>query len=228
MQGAFLKCIDGLWSTKTGAEVPDVPLVVVGQEIVDTRWEDHGPAEYRRGSDGALLPSIEEANDAIPKQFWRPGPNGVGLVGPWSKQFYVWLFNPANGAMYTFANSTVGAERAFTELRNATVWTGRYRQQDLAAVVRLSDAPMPTRHGAKRRPAFEIVEFIVRWAGDSNKMVIPPTGPTPQLSGPVQPPKTAPVEEADDEIEDEIFDEDEDEVIVTKPITRRVTRVAKK
>jgi hypothetical protein len=93
----------------------------------------------------------------------------------------LYFVNLATGELYTYAAATIGAHIAFDALKEATVCMRALRGARVMPVVNLSERPMKTNFGMRRRPHFEIIGFDTP-AGGAN--AVPPMPPTPQLTGP--------------------------------------------
>jgi hypothetical protein len=114
-------------------------------------------------------------NEAVPKAEWRQGLNG--LQGPWQTQQMVILVDPRDMSFYTYATSAIGGFIAIRELADK-VKAMRHWRGAVSPVVTLGDMPMKTRFGERRRPHFNVVDWI-RMTGSSESQ---PALPAPRQS----------------------------------------------
>jgi len=135
------------------------------------------------------LTNVDELNSVIPKSEW-----GLGLDGqprpPWSHTYKVCLLNSDTGEQIFFTNNTWGAKIAFSRLKDQVQWMWRMRGRNVLPRVKLTWAPMPTRFGMKKRPHFEVVEWVS--TGEPTPTPVA-AAPQPQLSsGNAQQPEPPP------------------------------------
>jgi hypothetical protein len=183
-KGTLLKWTDaGGWIDRDGL-TPPPGLLVLGVDTALQMWKENHPKHIR----DKPLPDPEELNAAIPKSEWEKGMDGQ-LRKPWSHIIVVYVVNPHTGEIYTYTSPTVGAHIAFDALREAVVTMRALRGQRVMPVINLSEKPMKTNFGMRKRPHFEIIGWKAPGGDDG---ALPPQKPTPQLTGPTEPPKTAP------------------------------------
>src|SRR5262249_8327247 len=117
IQGPIVRCVDGVWGAKDEAELlPDKRYLALSTTMALQRWEDGLPAETIFKRAGELLPDVDELNKKIPQKKWEKGIDGKPRP-PWQKQYVVYLLDPATAAVFTFINSTRGAEIAVERLK---------------------------------------------------------------------------------------------------------------
>jgi hypothetical protein len=159
IQGAILKCVDGFWSSKDGTIIPPkAQMIALATLECLQHWQDQQPIETITKKPGKPLPDVDELNAAIPKKTWEKDLNGEPKA-PWSKAWGVYLLDPKDASIYTYINSTVGAEIAVSRLKNRVHWMRALRGDKVVPVVELSSKPMKTKHGTKQRPEFTVVEW---------------------------------------------------------------------
>jgi hypothetical protein len=149
---------DGEWETGDGVAIAaDRELIVV--EIVKAvqKWIDQLPVETCVLAADEKFPDIDELNAEAPREEWC---EKFGReVGPWQKCYVVYLLDPETVQIFTFPTSTDGGSRAIRELREATRLARRIRGANIYPRVRLADAHMNTRYGARQRPHFNIIHY---------------------------------------------------------------------
>jgi hypothetical protein len=154
IQGELVKCIDGHWSSRSGADLPK-KLLAIGVINILQRWEKQNPVDTIVAEPGKPLPNLNDLNAAVPEEAWEVGPDG-NKKPPWQFQHVVYLVDMETAAKYTFASGTMGARIAVDNLRDQ-VATMRTLRGHVTPIVSLGDAPMSTKFGIKVRPAFDIV-----------------------------------------------------------------------
>ena len=127
---------------------------------------------------GQPFPDVEAMNAAIPKDQWRQGP--AGPQGPFQTQQLVVMLNPRNMEHFTFATSAIGGFIAVRDLVDKVKAMRRYRGP-VSPIITLGDAPMRTRFGERRRPHFNIVDWVhMDVGGESPQTALP--APLPDSS----------------------------------------------
>jgi hypothetical protein len=121
-------------------------------------WKEQLPIETIVKQHGVPLPNIEALNAKIPEKQWEKGLDGKPRP-PYSKQYVAYLLSPKDASIYTFINSTKGAEIAVDKLKERVRWMRTLRGAKVVPVVKLSTKPMKTKHGQKMRPEFAIIEW---------------------------------------------------------------------
>ena len=159
IQGTIIRCVDVVWSAKDETELPpDKGYVALKTALALQRWEDGLPAETIIKRPGEPLPDVEELNKKIPQKKWGKGIDGKPRP-PWQKQYVVYLLDPATAAVFTFINSTKGAEIAVERLKDRVKLMRALRGDRVVPVVKLDAMPMPTDFGPKQRPEFTILDW---------------------------------------------------------------------
>jgi hypothetical protein len=133
-------------------------LVAANVRRAITDWSINNEPKTRFLAPGEPFPDVKALNEAVPKSLWREGPGG--LQGPFQAQRLVYLVDPVGLDKYTYATSTIGGGIAVNELVDRILWLRRLRGNAVYPLVRLTSKPMRTKHGPRRRPHFEIVEWI--------------------------------------------------------------------
>ena len=169
IQGTILRCVDGVWSAKDGTELPpDKCYVALSTALALQRWENGLPAETIIKRPGEPLPDVDELNKKIPQKKWEKGIDGKPRP-PWQKQYVVYLLDSATAAVFTFINSTKGAEIAVEHLKHRVKLMRALRGDRVVPVVKLDSKPMSTQFGVKQRPEFTITDW--RELGGSSSAV---------------------------------------------------------
>jgi hypothetical protein len=130
----------------------------LGTALALQRWENGLPAETIIKRPGEPLPDVDERNKKIPQKKWEKDDDGKPRP-PWQKQYVVYLLDPATAAVFTFINSTKGAEIAVERLKHRVNLMRALRGARVVPVVKLDSKPMSTRHGVKQRPEFTILDW---------------------------------------------------------------------
>ncbi|SRR5712692_6067372 len=154
IQGDFLKCVDGYWSSKTCAELPQQLLALETRTFLQ-RWLDDKKVKTIIGRS---LPDPDRLNAEIPRGEWRNGLDG-NPEPPWKKQYLVYLLDENTAAAFTFSNHTAGAKIAVNNLKDRVHRMRMLRGDNVVARVELSRAPMRTEFGQKLRPDFKVVAW---------------------------------------------------------------------
>jgi hypothetical protein len=193
IQGTIIRCVDGVWSAKDGTELPpDKGFVALDTALALQRWENGLPVETIIKRRGERLPDVEELNKKIPQKKWEKGIDGK-LRSPWQKQYVVYLFDPATGAVLTYVNSTTGAEIAVEQLKDRVKLMRFMRGDRVVPIVKLDSKPMSTQFGVKQRPEFTILDWRELGGGPSGLSAGPTGGPSgapgalEQIGAPVKP-----------------------------------------
>jgi hypothetical protein len=169
VHGALMKCVDGRWSSD-GRDYTGATMIALHTVRAVQHWRDGRPIETI-SEDHCELPDIKELNAAVPQDEWETGLDGKPRP-PWRLQYATYLLDPSTASLYTHANSTFGAKRAWEHLHNAICCKRVLcRGQIVYPVVRLDSAPM----FKKIRPAYEIAtEWVNLDGGAPSTPVLPP------------------------------------------------------
>jgi hypothetical protein len=173
---------------------PDMKMIVVEIKRAVVKWaagaDKKPPEQTIVVPPGQPFPDVEAMNDATPKDQWRQGPSG--LQGPWQKQLFVVMIEPQSMDTFTFVTSTIGGGIAVGALVDKVNTMRRYRGP-VSPIVTLGDAPFPTRHGERRRPHFNIVDWVRMGGDEPQQAALPPPPPSPNSSASAAVIEAAPV-----------------------------------
>lgn len=216
IKGEIIKCIDGNWSVKGGAAFPlGTQMIALSTAMALQLWKDGVRLDEIVKQPGKPFPDVQELNEAIPESEWGLGIDGKPRA-PWSLQYVVYLLDPVTGGVFTFLNSTWGAMKAVTLLREKVRMMRLLRGDKAVPVVSLDNKTFPGKFGPKIRPEFTVLEYRLLGAPAAPKAV-PGTG-APMIE--LQPVEEPPLKEIlNDEIPDNFdrADDDDDEVEITPP-----------
>ncbi len=185
-------------------ELPDGEVIDHGTKLIVTdiiravaKWGTgkNEPPQTTVIPFGQPFPDIEAMNESIPKDQWRQGP--AGLQGPFQAQRLVVLIEPRSMDEFTFVTSSIGGSIAVGELVHKTQTMRKYRGS-VSPLVVLGDRLMKTRFGERRRPHFEIVDWIRMGGDEPQQVALPAPSPAPSSDS-----SEAPVIEASPVIEAE-------------------------
>jgi hypothetical protein len=154
IRGTLLKCVDGAWSTRDDTPLPKA-LMAVGTDNFLQKWQEQKPVETIIDKP---LPNVDALNGAIPESEWEEGIDGKPRP-PWQHQYAVYLVNPADGSVYTFCNSTVGAAMAYRNLKERVGMMRKMQGVSVYPVVQLGKATFQGKFGPKITPEFNIVDW---------------------------------------------------------------------
>jgi hypothetical protein len=184
LRGTALKWNDTAhWADRDGLTPPS-PLLVIAINNILQKWKD-GKAEIINEKP---LPDPAQLNSTIPIAEWERGIDNTPRP-PWSHVVVVYFVNLTTGEFFTYASATIGAHIAYDALKEAVITMRTLRGTRVMPIVNLSERPMKTKFGMKRRPHFEIIGW--KTPGDDGKAV--PVKPMPpQISGPVIAPAETP------------------------------------
>jgi hypothetical protein len=157
-QGAGAKCVDGRWRLD-GVEVNGPKkLFAISTATAAQCWRDGSTVDTIIKKPGEEFPDIDELNKQIPEEEWEEGLDGKPQP-PWVISYAVYLLDPADASIYTFANSTTGARIAVARLADKIAMMGMLRGAHVVPVVELSSKEMKTKFGTKMRPDFPVIEW---------------------------------------------------------------------
>jgi hypothetical protein len=158
LQGEQLKCVDDRWFLRSnprenlnGSQYWAVLTVTFLQH-----WEGGKPVETVLPENG-MLPDVDELNAQIPRERWEPGLNGEPRA-PWQVQYAAYLLDPLGG-IFTYINSTYGAQMAVEQLEEKTQRVRALRGAAVVPLVELAIKVMPTKFGDKPRPDFKVLDW---------------------------------------------------------------------
>jgi hypothetical protein len=188
-------------------ELPDGEVIGHGTKLIVTdiiravaKWGagKNEPPETTVIPPGQPFPDVQAMNESVPKDQWRQGP--AGLQGPYQTQQLVVMIEPQAMETYTFVTSAIGGFIAVRELVDKVKTMRRYRGP-VSPIVTVGDRLMKTRFGERRRPHFEIVDWIRMGDGGEPQQAALPA-PSPVIAAPVieaapSPDSAAPVIEAE-------------------------------
>jgi hypothetical protein len=166
------------WHDTDGVALPS-PMLVIGTDTLLIRW--HPRRDEIRDKP---LPNTNMLNSAIPRSEWRTGLNGEPEP-PWKLNYEIRMIDPASGKLYTYANSTWGAQLCWERLNEQVFVTRTLRGNGVLPLVKLDKRPMPTKQGMQSRPHLEPIEYRE-----------PPKGGGPSLLTPQPPPQLPPASTA--------------------------------
>ena len=179
-KGTFAKWTDSAgWHDRDGMALPS-PVLVLGVFECLQRWCNK-KAETKTEKP---LADPDVLNAAIPMSEWELDLNGKPRP-PWAHTVGAYLVDPASGAIFTYANHTVGAHMAVDQLKESTLVMRSLRNARVTPLVKLTSRPFKTAFGMRTRPFFEIVEWR-KPPGEDN--TLPASKPLPQLTGPATAP----------------------------------------
>jgi hypothetical protein len=201
IHGSLLKCVDGRWSTQDEPDITHRQLLALTTTKAIQRWQLK-EAINTVVDTSTGLPDVDELNAKIPRGEWEPGLDGQPRP-PWQLQWVVYLLDPSDASIFTFANSTVGARIAWERLVDRVNWMRALRGAAVFPLITLDSRPMKTQFGTKLRPEFSIADW--RDLGSTGNPALestPPRAidakPAPPVGKPVKEPATTAT--LDDEI----------------------------
>jgi hypothetical protein len=161
MQGETkLKFVDPDW-TADGVNCNNRVLVCYDRTYAAVHWGEDAPIQVLPVVRGEPMPDLKALNAAIPEKEWRTGLSGKPEA-PWQLQRVLEFLDAESAERLSWpANVTVvGSSRAAEELEGRIKIVRRLRGEDVYPQVRLTHRFMPTRHGGRERPYFEIVKWV--------------------------------------------------------------------
>jgi hypothetical protein len=183
IRGDIIKNVDGVTSCKTDPSVNNSTVFLcVGTDVVLQKWQDEH-VEYIQRTPGVFLSALrQELNAKIPQDQWEIGLDGKQRE-PWEFAWLAYLVRVTDGAPFTFINSTKGCMRCIKAIESRTQNMTLLKGRHVAPIGKLVGITMPTKHGTKQRPHFEITGW--HKIGPDPVAVAAPT--TPRISGPQRP-----------------------------------------
>jgi hypothetical protein len=136
---------------------------------------DKGQAPYRETiPDGEPFPDVDKLNAEEPHENWTTDPNG-NPKGPWATERQVDLLNRTLDKL-TYVTSTTGGGICVDQLVDKVNSLREfYGNNNICAVVKLSNIFMPTRYGGQQRPHFEYQRAVTYGDGGEVKTIEPPS-----------------------------------------------------
>jgi hypothetical protein len=178
IQGSVLRCVDGHWSTDDKKPFPpDRELIALGTAEALQHWRNNKPIETIKKEAGKPLPDVDDLNDKIPESEWEMGLDKKPRA-PWVRQHVVYLLDPKDASVYTYINSTFGALKAVSALKDRVRWMRALRGNRVVPIITLGSKPMATAFGMKIRPEFVVVEWRDLGDGEGENNLPLPTAPT--------------------------------------------------
>jgi hypothetical protein len=152
LKGSYMKWTDAAhWVDRDGL-MPPSPLLVVAINEVLQKWKDNKVEVIR----DKPFPEPEQLNSATPVSEWERGMDGTPRK-PWAHVVVVYLVDLATAQFYTYASPTTGGHIAYDALKEAVVVMRALRGSRVMPIINLSERPMKTPFGMRRRPHFEII-----------------------------------------------------------------------
>jgi hypothetical protein len=171
IQGTILRCVDGRWSTRDGDIPTGKRLIALATTEALQCWREGTVIDEIIKVPGESLPDIDELNAKFPKETWEQRHNEPRA--PWVHSYVAYLLDPADASLFTFINSTNGAEVAVNRLKERVRWMRQLRGARVSPVVALGGRLVSKKFG-KLGPDFKILEW--RDLGGGN-LQAPPTAP---------------------------------------------------
>jgi hypothetical protein len=181
IKGTFCRWTDAAgWHDRDGQALPS-PMLIVGLIECNQRFIEKKPIVVTEKP----LKDVNQLNAEIPIAEW-PLFNGVPQP-TWKRAQGCYLASLANGAMYTYLNSTTGTHMCIDAVREQTSVTRMLRGAKVFPVVELISKPWKTNYGQRMRPVLNIID----WKTPSSGLAVTAPAPAPQLPGPAEqkPPK---------------------------------------
>ena len=156
IQGTRAICIDGKWSTPDNVPIPiDKRFIGLSTAEAVQHWQDETLIEQIiKKPGGPPLPNVDDLNSQIPEKDWDDGKNGKRP--PWAHQYAVYLLDPADGAIFTACNSTVGMMIAVKQLKDRVRWMRALRGSKVSPIITLGQRLVSQRY-KKFGPDFVII-----------------------------------------------------------------------
>jgi hypothetical protein len=126
IQGTILGCVDGRWSTRDEDMPAGKRLIALATTEALQCWRDGRVFDEVAKVPGEPLPDIDELNAKFPKETWEQGLNGPRP--PWVHAWVVYLLDPVDASIYTYINSTNGAQVAVNRLKDRVHWMRQLRE----------------------------------------------------------------------------------------------------
>ena len=201
VHGSLLKCVDGRWGTQDDPDMTGHQLLALTTAKANQRWQLKDLVDTVVDT-GTGLPDIDVLNAKIPRAEWEPGLDGQPRP-PWQRQYVVYLLDTSDASLFTFANGTIGAKKAWQRLVDRVAWMRALRGAAVFPVVVLESRPMKTQFGAKLRSEFSITDWRdLGGAGNPALESTPPRAIEGNTAAPAGKPVEAPTttQALDDEI----------------------------
>jgi hypothetical protein len=160
IHGTLMKFVD--WRYYAGKQATPIPdgtrLIALATVALWQRWKDGKAIDPIVRKPGEYLPAREKLGH-LDEAEWEKGSDGKPQ-DPWKNTRLVYLVHPVSAAAYTFSTSSGGGRSAVSELGGA-IRRMRAAHPNAVPVVELRAEEMPTKHGRKSKPKFEIVDWKV-------------------------------------------------------------------
>jgi hypothetical protein len=158
VRGTLMKFVD--WRFYAGKQTTPIPdgmkLVALATVAMWQRWQGGKVAEIEHREPGKFLPAratLGHHDEAL----WEKDTRGAAK-DPWANTRLVYLVHPVSAALYTFSTSSGGGRSAVSEL-GAAIKRMRAVHPNAVPIVELRAEEMPTKHGMKSKPKFQIVDW---------------------------------------------------------------------
>jgi hypothetical protein len=159
IKGEVIKCVDGNWSIRNGDALPaGSQFIALATATALQKWQDGMPVETILKVSGKSFPDVQELNHAIPEDDWEEGLDGKPRP-PWVLQQIVYLLDPRTASVFTFINSTWGAQHAVRTLRDRVAIMRSLRGSRVVPLVTLDSRPFKGKYGTKIRPEFTVEDW---------------------------------------------------------------------
>jgi hypothetical protein len=160
IQGEILKCVDGRCITRDGTELPaDRKYLAIGtaEGIQERRDGMFVRRAIIRIDGGNELPDVDLLNARIPVEQWEIG-IGDKPRPPFTHVWVVYLLDPGDASIFTYINSTGGAEAAVKKLQKKIELMRRLKGNELLCPIVLLRNEMHSTNYGKLRPLFAVDE----------------------------------------------------------------------
>ena len=174
LRGTAFRFVDGSYFYAGGREAlpANTQLVAVGMVTAWQKWVDQELTDIRVTPDGEYHPSREQLPDDDPT-LWPLDKDGKPS-DPWADARYVYFVHPVSAAEFTFYTSTWGGRIAVAQLKTQAQTVRRMHPRAVPLVTFVSTI-MPTKHGPKPRPRFDVIEWRNTGGGTVSAIELTPT-----------------------------------------------------
>jgi hypothetical protein len=177
-QGQMGSFVDGRWSPRGSNEVfpPGTVMLFRGMCRAVQGWHGNQRIGEYIETPNEPLPNVAELNAEIPKDTWDDGYNPGELRPPYARFWVVYATNKADGATYTFSNSTLGQSIAYDELKTKLTIDAAEGMRGIPEI-ELCSKLMKTARGPKQRPFFKVVRYFGNGLAQAEPIEIGATPP---------------------------------------------------